>query len=166
MLTVHGVEVLKVSPPEDRGGPFQLSGRFFDSDESEVLRIVNNEIEVNSGSWDVEQVGQKITIRKQRGEITLSVAHVPPATFHVERLNMNYKYHHLEILRSGALSIEMTDSPIGPHQVGEFTGQHVEMSGPIGIHIPAKGGFRLGLGRSTDSEPLLYPGWSWEPAKP
>ena len=161
VLTVHGVEILKVSPPGAEGGPFLLSGRFFDAGGKETLRIVDNDVEALADNWDIDQVGQSIVIRRKSREISLAIVHDPPATFRLERLNMIYKYHRLEVTRDGLLAIDMIDSPIGPHRVGTWQGRHDQASGPIGIHVPAQGGFHVGLSRPSDSDPLVHPNWTW-----
>jgi hypothetical protein len=62
-IKIKGHSLFEVKAPEEAGAPFRLSGSFYDSREELSLKIIDNEWMANSDNWDVEVVGQAITIR-------------------------------------------------------------------------------------------------------
>ncbi|MCP4968232.1 MAG: hypothetical protein GY926_23730 [bacterium] len=152
LLTIYGVDILKVEPPEDERGPFLLSARFFDTDKREAVRITRNHLEARSDSWDVEEIANTISVRSGLGMLSLQITHDPPNQFVVERLQMEYGDHRLWIDSEGSLVVEMTESPMGPHEVTRVRGNHRSMDA-IGLHVPAEGGFRVGSTRPSGSPP-------------
>ena len=149
LLSVCGVDVLKVERPEETGGPFRLSGRFFDSTQTEMLRISENHVEAMATSWDVVEIQNRITIREALNQIALQIVHEPPSRFVVEKLSMRYG-DHLVALSEDGVRIDMVDSPIGPHNIG-FISNNIVDGKQAGIIIPAEGGYRIGAPRPTDA---------------
>jgi hypothetical protein len=50
-----------------------LTGKFFDHDGAVALEISDNELQLNSNTWDIEYVGSKITFRSDPRKIFLSI---------------------------------------------------------------------------------------------
>ena len=71
LFEMDGVDLLKISSPEQPGGPFRPSVSFYDMDEAPVLTIPENERRANTTTWDIEVQGQTITIRRERGQVDL-----------------------------------------------------------------------------------------------
>lgn len=151
-FTVYGVDILKVDPPEMLGAPFRLSARFFDRDGKETVRITDNHVEAMTDSWDVIEEANRITVRTGLGDISLQILHEPPNRFLIERLNMRYGDHIIELGNDGLISIDMIDSPMGPVRLGKTGGDKI-VGDDIGLHIPAAGGFRIGHTRTSDAVP-------------
>ena len=72
VLRVFGEPILRVDAPEEDGGPFRLSGVFCDEDGKEIFRIEQNEWFGSIENWDIEIVGRRLTIRRGKGQISLS----------------------------------------------------------------------------------------------
>ena len=96
IILVEGKSILQVDPPEEKGGPFRLSGSFFDESGNEVLVINKNEWKGDPGSWDVETTAGKIIIKTRATLVTtvldISVKDLPEKLI-ISNLNMNYKGH-------------------------------------------------------------------------
>lgn len=95
-LLIAGHPLFTIEQPEENGGPFRLSGDFYDSQGKPSLSIVNNEWQAWAGNWDVTVSGGAITIHEDTGRIHLVLRSDPPDTIIVERLNMTYQ--HWEII--------------------------------------------------------------------
>lgn len=84
--------LLKIEPPEEtEGGPFRLSGAFYDKSGDEIFRIVQNEWRGPVSNWDIEVEGTKITVRRAKRKIALKLRANPPNKLTIERLDMYYK---------------------------------------------------------------------------
>ena len=88
LIRAFGVSLLSVDPPESQGQPFLLSALFADRSGKEVCRIVRNEWQTPSANWDVEVVGQRITVRSAPRSIELRLRCDPPDGLTVERMAM------------------------------------------------------------------------------
>ncbi|MGJ7496320.1 HNH endonuclease [Variovorax sp. RT4R15] len=86
-LILEGVRPLVVAPPEEAGGPYQLSARFFNSTGLPTLSIVRNEIRAHS-NWDVELVGGVMTVREGPRKTALEVQFLPGEGIRVTKMNM------------------------------------------------------------------------------
>jgi len=71
-VEVKGVPLIKTEQDEELGGPFRLSGNFYNSQGQPSLEILENEWRVISSNWDVEVAGGVITIRDTTGHISLA----------------------------------------------------------------------------------------------
>lgn len=96
---------MQVLEPEVPGGPFRLSALLRDADGTEILRIDENEWRTPTTNWDVEVVGQLITLRRARGEVTLRLRADPPRALAVEKLDMEHRRNHI-LCEHGRLRIE------------------------------------------------------------
>lgn len=88
-IEVAGCPLFKIEKPEVEGGPFRLSGVFYDSKSKVTLQIVENEWIASSDNWDVEVSGGVIIIREAHGKIHLRLKVAPPNKLIVDRLDMN-----------------------------------------------------------------------------
>ncbi|WP_125719313.1 hypothetical protein [Pseudoalteromonas rubra] len=91
LISVYGEPVLSVDPPEFKHGPFIINAYMSDREGNELLRIERNEWKSRSENWDVEVVGNRITIRKKLGDIALVIRSEPPNKLIFERVNMLFK---------------------------------------------------------------------------
>lgn len=96
ILDVRGQAVLSILPPEFKGEPYRISGLFADDSGTVTLQILDNQWMAASATWDVEWVGNTLTIRKASRDIVLVMKTIPPQTLVIERLNMKINGVHLE----------------------------------------------------------------------
>lgn len=116
VIQVFDINVLGIASPPAPGGPFLINGIFFDDDGKPSLKIVENEWVAYSDNWDVEVVGNCITVRRGSGNVVLKIRSIPPGTFVVERLKMQL----------GFVSLEVVD---GEFKMGTVVGQPPKISG-------------------------------------
>ena len=100
-LTVDGEEIVSWRVED---GVYLLSARWFDSNGNLVFEITDNEVAVNAHSWDVEFVGNHLTIRSGSGKVQLDVLFDVPKRV-VFRSGEFALGRHRVAIRSGALVI-------------------------------------------------------------
>jgi hypothetical protein len=91
LIRIKGDNVFWIAAPTEAGRPFLLNARFFDTDGTTILDIVENEWHSSSENWDVEVVGARITIRKRLGDLSLVLRSEPSHRLVVERMNMIHR---------------------------------------------------------------------------
>lgn len=91
IIQAFEIPILKISPPENDGSPFRLSGIFYDSMGQECFRIIENEWQGLVGNWDIEIIGPVVTIRRDQRKIALKLRIDPPDKFYIEKINMLYR---------------------------------------------------------------------------
>jgi hypothetical protein len=128
ILEVDGEPILKVRFEED--GIISLDLTIRDSDNRPVLIIRRGELRHTTTTWDVEFLGQKLTVRRGLGDIILSLRFATPDTIVIERA---------EIWASGIL-IRIGKSCIEPDG-----GVEVANNGGAGLHGGVAQGFRTML---------------------
>jgi hypothetical protein len=87
-IEVAGVPLFEIKAAEELGGPFRLSGNFYNSRGQLSLEIVDNEWRAYNSNWDVEVTGGAIIIRDNIRHISLRLRAAPPDMLIVERLDM------------------------------------------------------------------------------
>lgn len=117
LIQINDESVLSIAPPEEGSGFYQLSGLFTDEAEQTVLEIRNNEWFAKADNWDVECVGNRITIRRGPRDIVLVLRSEPPRRLVVEKLNMRYGGYFLRgdenILRISRNNVDWNDLSAG-----------------------------------------------------
>jgi hypothetical protein len=88
LIEINGYPIISIQPPENGSTFYRLSALFSDRTGQTTLRIVDNEWFAGVDSWDVECVGQRITIKSGPGDISLVLRSEPPRRIVIERLNM------------------------------------------------------------------------------
>jgi hypothetical protein len=91
LIELNGTPMLSLAPPEEVGSPWRLSGSFADETGANTLVIRNNEWAVGAHNWDVECVGQLITVRSGPGQVVLRLRQLPPSKLVVEQLLMDFQ---------------------------------------------------------------------------
>jgi len=71
-----------------RGGPYRLNCKFYNKDGSTSFEIVGNEWFGYDNNWDIEHNGNRIIIRKSKGEIALIIGCYPPFSIAIEQMDM------------------------------------------------------------------------------
>jgi len=90
ILRINGETLLAIEPPEEAGGPYRLSGRFYDSAGKLRFEIARNEWTGDPLSYDIETVGPRLIIRSEPREICLQLCAHPPRGIVIERLKMQF----------------------------------------------------------------------------
>jgi hypothetical protein len=90
LLRVLGDDLLTIDPPEEKGGPIRVNAKLYDGPKPS-LEIEDNAITIGSENWDVEIVGDLLTVRRALGEPSLIYRFVPKAGIRIERVAMEYK---------------------------------------------------------------------------
>jgi hypothetical protein len=91
LIEIDGESLFSIKRPECEGAPFRINAFLADRDGNEILKIVDNEWVTTTENWDVEVVGQTITIRKNLGDISLALRTEAPHKLVVERLEMQHR---------------------------------------------------------------------------
>jgi hypothetical protein len=90
LLRVLGDDLLTIEPPEQDGGPIRVNARLYDG-ATLSLEIENNAITIGSENWDVEIVGDLLTVRRGPREPSLIYRFLPKAGIRIERIAMEYR---------------------------------------------------------------------------
>lgn len=90
ILRILGDDMLSIDAPEQDGGPIRVNAKLYDGSRLS-LQIEDNAIAINDANWDVEVVGDVLTVRRSVGEPSLVYRFLPRSGIRVERLNMQYK---------------------------------------------------------------------------
>lgn len=91
LIRVDGVNILSFRPPEEPGTPVLLTGFLADTTGATTLTINDNVWSAGDENWDVEAVGQKITIRRGPGDIALQIRVMPPHALAIESIDMQFE---------------------------------------------------------------------------
>ena len=87
-IEVKGVPLFEIKKAEQVGGPFRLSGNFYNARGNPSLAIVNNEWRAYGTNWDVEVIGSTIIIRDNPKHVSLRLVAQPPNNVVIEELDM------------------------------------------------------------------------------
>lgn len=91
VLRILGEPLLTMKGAERSGGPVRITGVFYDRNGERIGALEDNCWKGPSKNWDIETVGQKITIRRGHGDIALVLRTEPRKALIIERLDMVYK---------------------------------------------------------------------------
>jgi hypothetical protein len=95
LLKYHGENIISLLPGEKAGEPGRISASFTDDRGIETLRLDENEWVGSLDSWDIEVVGPRLTVRREKGSIALILRLDPPGVVVVERLDMRIGSGHI-----------------------------------------------------------------------
>lgn len=96
VVVIKGTPILSIQPPLEKGEPYLVSGFFSDSSGITTLEIRNNQICLSAENWDVECIGPRIIIKKDKKNIALVLRAEPPSRIVIERLSMAFEGVFLE----------------------------------------------------------------------
>ncbi len=91
IFKVDDTILLSIEPPEASGGPFRLSGQFYDEQGNFLFKILRNEWFGEASNWDIECVGGRIIVRTESKKIALQILCDPPRGIVIEKMNMFYQ---------------------------------------------------------------------------
>jgi len=131
VLRYHGQDLICVVPGR-QGEPGMISAVFTDESGCEVLRLVENAWVGSLDNWDIEVVGQRLMVRRKRGEVSLQLRLDPAGRIVVERLDMRIADGHvLATEQTYAVGRYITDGTM--HWV--HVGIKIRKSSPLGAAI-------------------------------
>jgi hypothetical protein len=142
IISVNCRSIFAIRKPEVLNGPFRLNAVFYDSSNSLMFSIEDNEYKIKNENWDVEIVGPQITIRNAPESIALQLKADPPNRIIVEKLDMlvDGGRFHFDINKSEILSKD--GSQFGGFTPGKYTGCETVFD----VH---NDGIRIGVGSSS-----------------
>ena len=85
-VMVRGIPMIEFMAPESGSQMARINANITSEDGSSGLRIVDNEWIVDTGVWDYEWVGQRMTIRDDKGNVSLQIAIFPPELIRIDKL--------------------------------------------------------------------------------
>jgi hypothetical protein len=93
---IGGISVLRINEemilgflqPIEENTPLRLIARFFNSDGREIFKIIENEFFGNPESWDLESIGNLITVRNAPYDIALNIRFEPRKFIKIETAEM------------------------------------------------------------------------------
>lgn len=88
---IDDVQILSFSPPEAGSSVTRVNALLSDSNGDTMLRIVDNEWIVQSGVWDFEWIGSRMSIYNSEKTESLRLAILAPHQIQVDRLIAKYK---------------------------------------------------------------------------
>jgi hypothetical protein len=88
LIRVDDFPLLSISGPEEEGGPYRLSGSFFDENGDLRFQIESNEWVGDLKNWDIECVGRKIIVRRAPGIVAIQIRCLPSTGLIIDKLNM------------------------------------------------------------------------------
>ncbi len=122
-IMVDFIPVIEIQPPESGVGPFRLNAKFKDSKGKTTLEIVENIYSAHTGSWDVKQRANVITIREKERKICLQLLINAPRGMSIRRLDMAVAGYSIKVMGN------RFHIAYGPYSV------NVGKSGSINNHI-------------------------------
>lgn len=88
ILRVYGQEILAAAGPEEPGGPMRISGSFYNSDDTLLFALGDNEWCGPVEAWDIETEGPTITVRRGHRDIALQFTVEGSRILRIDRLDM------------------------------------------------------------------------------
>lgn len=90
IIAINDEPIVSLSEPTDENDIYKLSALFQDKNDNQMLLIVENEIIMKIGTWDIEHVGPKIKIRNSKNDIGLILNIEQDNLISVERIKARY----------------------------------------------------------------------------
>jgi len=95
ILRYNGSDLIRIFPSTHSDEPGRISAILTDDKGVIVLRLEKNEWIGSLHSWDIEIVGQQLTIRRKNKRIVLQIRLDPPGRIVVEHLDMRIHDSHI-----------------------------------------------------------------------
>lgn len=95
LFCINGEDILAIAPPKNGSKFPTLNGIFYDRFSKESFRVTDNIWEGQPGSWDIEIVGTRVTVKTNGGHIALLIDIAPPDKVHIRNLDMYKDSCHL-----------------------------------------------------------------------
>jgi hypothetical protein len=100
-VSVRGEPLIEFLPPEEGSNITRINARITSAHGEDLLKIVENEWIVETGVWDYEWVGQRMTIRDSNGQVSLQITVFPPHSILVDRLKFRHFGYDVDLSETG-----------------------------------------------------------------
>lgn len=109
IISIDGVPILSIKPPQEEGGPFLLS--FTTSDSKNSCQIIDNEWRGTETMWDITTVGTSIIVTDKTGKKILDVTNIPLKGFTINNIDIDFKGYNIRMVdipprKFGDLNVE------------------------------------------------------------
>jgi hypothetical protein len=94
VLRYYGYNLISVKPGKD-GEQGSISAVFTDSHGAVALQLIENEWIGSLDAWDIDVVGPRITVRREKGDVVLKLRLDPPGCLVIEHLDMRFRSCHI-----------------------------------------------------------------------
>ncbi len=122
LLTIDGEDVFSIKPPSRKHGPFLVNASLFDRGGRQTLKIVDNELQISTSSWDVEVSGGRFKFRSNLREFILVIRIEPHHRLIIERLDMIYKNSSIQCTEGGHTVIKSENGTTLTARGGKISG--------------------------------------------
>ena len=131
-IAVGGIPMISITPPEE-DGPIQISAIMASTDGSPMLTIIKNEWRASVSKWDINTVGNRVTIRNGARNIGLRFRNDPGEGIVFERARIGFAGLRLDVGENGSLKFGM----VGTSEFQEFSGMRAtNCNTGFGIDLP------------------------------
>lgn len=142
LIEIFGEPIVSISKASEKGKPYEVSAIFKGTTGEILLKIEKNEWIAPTNAWDIEFVGQRLSITSKEMDHKLVIVSIPPNTLIVEQAHMNWDGNIVRCAK-GDLSIQMLDGQIVTLGVGRAGYCRAAIS-------VDENGVTLGLAREVD----------------
>lgn len=97
IITYDNEALISFLPPEGNGGPVRLNAIFFDKDERELLKIVDNVWIAGVEHFDIETKSNDLVIKEKLGDIKLKLSSIAEKEISVDKIDMSYKGFRVQV---------------------------------------------------------------------
>jgi hypothetical protein len=128
-IMVDNEPIIEFMPPEPGSHVARINATLTNADGGQLLRIVDNEWRVESGVWDYEWVGQRMTIRDGSASIALQMTIFPPKYISIDRLTFS----------KGRANVRITETELKIN--GSTLVDNIASNNHVGLTLFSSGGF-------------------------
>jgi hypothetical protein len=140
VLRIVDTTLLRIDRPEAEHGPYRISGQFYDVDGNSLFSIDQNDWIGSPSAWDIQCVGPRIMIRRERRIVALQLCAVPPSGIVIERADFVFQSSRVCIM-NGVLSVISPTGNIATATDCTATGDGI---GSIFLSVTEHGQFMMG----------------------
>ncbi|TMM56885.1 HNH endonuclease [Maribacter algarum] len=91
IIEIDDKTILSILPSEDiHNSTPRISASFFDSNNNELAWISDNEWFGSANAFDIQTIGNKISIREKLGKLSLEIKFLPPNNIVISKINLTY----------------------------------------------------------------------------
>ncbi len=91
IILIDSFPILSIRPPEESNSPPLINASFYDQNGDLIAQIIDNEWHGSTSTFDIEAVGNRISIRNTEKKIDLEVTVQTPNGIAVEKLFLRYR---------------------------------------------------------------------------
>lgn len=135
LIHINGRNLLSITPPKDGAAFPTLNGIFCDHQGKESFRITDNVWEGPLHAWDIQVIGENVTIKTEKGRTALVFGISPPNRVKIKFLDMYLENCHLHCDDFGLLLGQNFGNGFVYFGIGRFSCKGAQ----IGVSIDSRG---------------------------